>query len=131
MPDCLRSYDNRRLHVYLVWRLALDVAELAAGRPLDESRWLDLVPTRADLLGELPGLTSRPAGDLRAVISQETSRAAIIGHPLWRCDRAFWNATQVAAQQALQGEGVGMVEAFDAFTLVRWPENIVAWLRQP
>jgi DEAD/DEAH box helicase domain-containing protein len=129
--DCLRSYDNRRLHVYLDWRLALDVAELAAGRPLDEARWLDLVPTRADLLGELPGLTSSPAGELRAVASQETSRAAIIGHPLWRCDRAYWNATQVAAQQALQGEGVEMVEAFDAFTLVRWPENIVAWLRQP
>ena len=129
--DCLRSYDNRRLHVYLDWRLALDVAELAAGRPLDEARWLDLVPTRAGLLGELPGLTSSPAGELRAVVSRETSRAAIIGHPLWRCDRAFWNATQVAAQQALQREGVEMVEAFDAFTLVRWPENIVAWLRQP
>ena len=40
-PDCLRSYDNRWLHSALNWRLALDVAELALGNPLDESRWLD------------------------------------------------------------------------------------------
>ncbi len=28
-PDCLRSYDNRRLHPYLDWRLALDLAAVA------------------------------------------------------------------------------------------------------
>ena len=33
-PDCLRSWDNRRLHGALDWRLALDVAALAAGLPL-------------------------------------------------------------------------------------------------
>ena len=33
-PDCLRSYDNRWLHPALDWRLALDVAELAAGQDL-------------------------------------------------------------------------------------------------
>ena len=41
-PDCLRSYDNRHLHPYLSWRLALDVAELLLGQvaapgPLDVS----------------------------------------------------------------------------------------------
>ena len=30
-PDCLRSYDNRRLHGALDWRLALDMLDLAAG----------------------------------------------------------------------------------------------------
>src|SRR5262249_29130293 len=41
-PDCLRSYDNLRLHSRLDWRLALDVAELADGRTLNEGRWLSL-----------------------------------------------------------------------------------------
>ena len=38
-PDCLRSYDNRRLHGALDWRLALDVAELAADVPMNASRF--------------------------------------------------------------------------------------------
>ena len=40
-PDGLRSYDNRRLHGALDWRLALDVTDLASGVPLNTSRWLD------------------------------------------------------------------------------------------
>ena len=39
-PDCLRSYDNRRLHGALDWRLALDMLDLAAGKPLKTERWL-------------------------------------------------------------------------------------------
>ena len=39
-PDCLRSYDNRHLHPLLDWRLGLDLAELAAARPLQTDRWL-------------------------------------------------------------------------------------------
>jgi DEAD/DEAH box helicase domain-containing protein len=129
--DCLRSYDNRRLHLYLDWRLALDLAQLAAGQQLDESRWLQLAPRRAELLSELPTLRAEQAGDLQTLLSNETKKAAIIGHPLWRNDRAYWNATQVTAGEAAAAMGATTVEAFDAFTLLRWPENIVAWLRQP
>ena len=39
-PDCLRNYNNRFLHSALDWRLALDVAELVLGHPLDTDRWL-------------------------------------------------------------------------------------------
>ena len=46
-PDCLRSYDNRRLHGALDWRLALDVAELAAGHQLSTHRWLPGAPALA------------------------------------------------------------------------------------
>ena len=45
-PDCLRSYENRYVHALLDWRLALDVGEIAAGFPLDLSRWLiELMPS--------------------------------------------------------------------------------------
>ena len=40
--DCLRSYDNRRLHGVLDWRLALDMLDLLAGEPLRLSRWVEL-----------------------------------------------------------------------------------------
>ncbi len=46
-PDCLRSYDNRRLHGALDWRLGIDVATLAAGEPLDTHRWLSRAPILA------------------------------------------------------------------------------------
>lgn len=41
-PDCLRSWDNRRHHSGLDWRLALDMLDLAAGEPLKMNRWFDL-----------------------------------------------------------------------------------------
>ena len=41
-PDCLRSWDNRRHHSGLDWRLALDMLDLAAGEPLAMQRWMPL-----------------------------------------------------------------------------------------
>src|SRR5439155_25840727 len=46
-PNCLRSWDNRRTHGLLDWRLGLDVAELALGRPLSTGRSLDRAPRLA------------------------------------------------------------------------------------
>ena len=50
-PDCLRSYDNRRLHGALDWRLALDMMDLAAGRAAEDRplarRGAPLLPMRS------------------------------------------------------------------------------------
>ena len=86
-PDCLRSYDNRRLHGALDWRLALDMLDLAAGEPLDDARW---VSRGAAIAG---GLASTPTMDLVSgqldngvsyVGSADRTRAVLLGHPLWR-----------------------------------------------
>ena len=41
-PDCLRSYDNRQLHGWLDWRLALDLTDAALGREPTFDRWQKL-----------------------------------------------------------------------------------------
>ena len=52
-PDCLRNYSNRSLHQLLDWRLALDLAELTLGRPLDEERWLGAAGEAASVFASL------------------------------------------------------------------------------
>jgi DEAD/DEAH box helicase domain-containing protein len=109
-PDCLRSYENRRNHGYLDWRLALDMAEIAAGINYDENRWLrnseklatDLSSSYKDMgfdikkiqVGNLFGLTYEKKG-------------VIFSHPLWSNSQANWNDMQSQAffemQSAIQG----------------------------
>ena len=36
----LRNYNNRFIHSDLDWRLALDVAEIVLGIPINKERWL-------------------------------------------------------------------------------------------
>ena len=95
-PDCLRSYDNRRLHGALDWRLALDVADLASGALLNSARWLD----RADFLaasfmrafsGAVELQSASVEGGLLAVFRSDRKRGVIIGHPLWRHDEPSFN----------------------------------------
>ena len=132
-PDCLRSYDNRRLHGALDWRLALDVAALAAGQSLDPRRWLartaplaeafirayQVLPCRIDDLPE--GLT--------AIVRQDNRAAVIIGHPLWRTDHSHLNSGQRTALDILANQGVGNVDFSDAWTLQRVPSQVFRRLR--
>jgi DEAD/DEAH box helicase domain-containing protein len=127
-PDCLRSYDNRMLHPTLDWRLGLDLAELAAQRPLDTARWLADGDAIARALENAFGLEVEPAGALVAIRDPRSGRVAVLGHPLWPQDRSDWAPQQVGAVGALGGGGgVGMS---DLYTARRWPERIVAWLDQ-
>jgi DEAD/DEAH box helicase domain-containing protein len=129
-PDCLRSYDNRRLHGALDWRLALDVAGLAAGRPLAAERWL----TRIDHLAS--GFTRAFAdavscrvepigGGLVAIVRSDNERAVVIGHPLWRHDVAHFNAAQaVAYDEVVSDLGIANVVMSDAWVLQRIPAQV-------
>lgn len=84
-PDCLRSYDNRRLHNFLDWRLALDVAELATGGPATWSRWMDEAPRivhNALQAFELQGDIQHRDGVL--FVRGADGRQIRIAHPLLR-----------------------------------------------
>jgi len=126
-PNCLRSWDNRRLHGALDWRLALDAAELALGHPITLSRWLD----RADFLVSSfvdafrPGLPSEPqvvdTGGLLAVALADRSRGVVLGHPLWRHDRNFLNTSQADAFARLEALGVREPAISDLYVLDRSP----------
>ena len=132
-PRCLRSYDNRYLHPLLDWRLALDMGELAAGKPLELARWLDLgtrfVRDFASAYGPHSKMEHAAFGSLQGVVSHETKRAVFFGHPLWRLDEPYFvDAQEEALDQARTHPAVGEVQAFDLWTLRRNPATVFQWL---
>jgi DEAD/DEAH box helicase domain-containing protein len=128
-PDCLRSYDNHALHPYLDWRLGLDMAELAAGKPLNLERWLPHARESVTAFADGFGLVPLSIGDLWGVRDEQSGRVAFFGHPLWRLDQPFWVEPQVIAGEfARIDHGASEVRAFDLYTLTRFPQDIAAWL---
>lgn len=134
-PDCLRSYDNRRLHGALDWRLALDVATLAAGRPFDPSRWLRRAAPLAHAFIRAYGQALRCdtvvlRSGLTAIVRTDKERAAVVSHPLWRREAANFNDQQVAAVDELTSEGVRSVTMTDPWVLQRIPAQTYEQLAQ-
>ena len=128
-PDCLRAWDNRHLHGSLDWRLALDVTELALGRPLTTNRWLDLATPLAERFAQAYGLALEDlrieaAGGLTALCAG--SRAVVIGHPLWRVDDVL-SPEQDEALRDLRGRRITPVLS-DVRRLRSRPESVYAEL---
>jgi len=125
-PDCLRSWDNRRLHPLLDWRLALDVAELAAGRELTLNRWLADAPRLARNFVEAFGGALEGAvvvEDAELVALRAGTKAAVIGHPLWRREEQLWTPEQEAAAAVMRGHGL-KVSMIDVRQLRNQPESV-------
>ena len=133
-PDCLRSWDNRRLHGALDWRLALDVAALAAGLPLPLDRWLTRAERQADLFVRaysqaLPCRVELVSG-LHAIIRRDNQTAVVLGHPLWMHDERYLNAEQAEAYDIVRSDlGVPKVTISDLWVLDRIPARIFRLLR--
>ncbi|WP_431473628.1 hypothetical protein [Ornithinimicrobium sp. W1665] len=125
-PDCLRSYDNQMDHPWLDWRLALDVAELCLGRPMNEHRWLDRGPFASSMFrSAFDGVEEREAGDLFSLTTGR--RAVVLAHPLWRTDPDSWNTRQKAAAEALRQDGYTVLFS-DIRTLTLLPERVYGQL---
>jgi DEAD/DEAH box helicase domain-containing protein len=132
-PDCLRSYDNRQFHSVLDWRLAVDVAELAVGKPLTLARWLGrgrrLVEGFVVGFREALALEAVEVAGLPAVLATDRRRVAFFGHPLWRPEPTYFVAQQVEAEdEALEALSASEVRAFDLYSLAREPYKTFAWL---
>ena len=119
-PNCLRSYENQRIHSLLNWRLGIDFAELALGVPMDESRWLD----RGALVSQQFTKTFGQQGDLVieemssgifAVGRSDKKKVAILGHPLWRQDPRFFTDIQTNAYDELLALGYVDVKSSDMY----------------
>jgi DEAD/DEAH box helicase domain-containing protein len=133
-PNCLRSWDNRRIHGILDWRLALDVAELALGRVLTTSRAL----SRASILADRfiatfgasisGGLDAVTVDGLCAITRRDGSRAVVLGHPLWRHDIAHFNEQQADAIGALSDRGIADVVMSDTYLMDRAPVTVYSTL---
>ena len=132
-PDCLRSYNNRRLHSMLNWRLALDVAELAAGEDLRVSRWLDGAQTFAtqfrDAFRELDGIEVVKLGALQGI--SLAGRVVVLGHPFWRAEERYWVPEQLEAVYVARTKfSSSEIRCVDLFTAHREPDQVFAWLAE-
>lgn len=105
-PDCLRNYNNRFLHASLDWRLALDIAELVLGDPLDTDRWLG---SANDTAQRFAALCNHHAGNV--VVEQADGLVAVTGsgrlslvlsHPLWHMREGLAQDAQRNAKLMLE-----------------------------
>lgn len=122
-PDCLRSYDNRRLHPLLDWRLGLDLAELAAARPLEERRWLDDAPAIGSALAAAFGLRLETIADLPALRDDGRPKAAVLCHPMWSAEQR-----RRRVDGAASANGAPEIRCFDLYTAKSFPDEIAVWL---
>lgn len=132
-PDCIRSWDNRRLYGALDWRLALDVAGLAAGETLPVDRWLSRAPQMADIFVRAYrpalGCHVQQVGALHAIVRDDRQRAVLLGHPLWLHDPAYLNSAQAEAFDVLRSDhGIAHVEVSDLYILDRMHAQIFGQL---
>jgi DEAD/DEAH box helicase domain-containing protein len=115
-PDCLRSYNNRRIHGYLNWRLALDAVDLALGRELQVERWFESgFQAVSNLALTNPSLRFEIVNSLPVLVNDSTNNAFIFGHPLWSCDldRLVPMQSQAAAKLNESGFVVKFVSLFE------------------
>ncbi|ANH39189.1 ATP-dependent RNA helicase RhlE [Nocardioides dokdonensis FR1436] len=125
--DCLRSYDNSRLHGLLDWRLALDMLDLLADEPLALARWMELGRRAAEGIA-VTGLISLQAGTTSDGISYlhntSTGRSVLVGHPLWwrSEDRAV--EEQIVALDELAGMSSSVAQS-DVFEALRRPIALI------
>lgn len=127
-PDCLRSWDNRRHHSALDWRLALDMLDLAAGEPLRLERWFALGRRRGhDLQQQFPGeIVLQERAGVPVLMAGNGTKAVLLGHPLWwRDGQHHMVEEQADAMIELEQDGVESIYQSDPFELELSPARVL------
>lgn len=120
--DCLRDYGNMPYHGLLDWRLALDMADLAAGRPLDERRWLDRSVVIQAQLGRSFGWEPSEYEGVAALVAREEDAVYLLTHPLWGIEPASMGDTLGdALAEAKAAFPTFVVKCMSIFDAVRRP----------
>jgi DEAD/DEAH box helicase domain-containing protein len=134
---CLRDFYNLPYHGLLDWRLALDMARLAAdpGAPVDlvseigghPSSWRNLTEGADGETAALPALLSRlgfeldvQIAPLRAFFTPHRRRVLIERHPLWTDEHPTYLASVDAARKAHPRDEV---VAINPFRILRRPAD--------
>lgn len=130
--DCLRSYDNRFLHHFLDWRLALDMLDLLAGDSPSPDRWTGLGHQVAGGLERTALMSVKRAATSHGVpyvSSPDTGRAVLLGLPLWpRGGSEDVPDLSAALEELSVGYGVENVVQSDVFEAARRPLQILRGL---
>ncbi|MES0826578.1 DEAD/DEAH box helicase [Ruegeria sp. SCP11] len=130
-PDCLRNYNNRFLHASLDWRLALDVAELVLGDPLDTSRWLgnaqEIGQRFADLCNHHEGSVQVEHADGLVAVTGGGRLSLVLSHPLWHLREGLAQDAQKNAKLLLEANhGAGLrVEFVDIRDFAHHPQTYI------
>lgn len=132
-PDCLRTWDNIERHSQLDWRLALDIADLAANEPLDASRWSGqnfaaaqhFVHTFNRAKKNLGLSTHQLEGGTWVIESAITHRSIALGDPL--TDHSHSSDVLARVAHALRREP-REVEALDCLQLRQQPNRAFKFL---
>lgn len=133
---CLRDHANTVYHPWLDWRLALDMARLAADRDVSvqlaaeatstESIWAPLVDPHSGritrLLEELGWQHEDQIHGLNVYRdSNSPDRFALEVYPLWTPEHAAWRAASHAIQEQWSGAEVHVI---NPFRLIRQPAAV-------
>ena len=130
--DCLRSYDNRFLHHFLDWRLALDMLDLLAGDSPAPQRWTNLGQQVAEGLARtalMPVRQGRTTAGIPYVHSPQSGRAVLLGLPLWPRKDSF-DVPDLSAAMSELGViyGSGNIAQSDVFEAARHPLQVLRQL---
>lgn len=128
-PDCLRAWDNRRMHGSLDWRLALDVAHLVRGEAVAATGWGATSEAAAHQFARafrsvLPGVGVEVIDGFPAIVSPST--VALICHPLWPQSGPAQSGAQLSAAATARDCGRRVMWT-DARTLRTRPDRV--WTR--
>jgi DEAD/DEAH box helicase domain-containing protein len=131
-PDCLRSYNNRRIHKHLNWKLALDTVDIALGQSLSMDRWISgSTESLQRLVDGTEGIEVTQVAGLPTVVNVSTERtlAFVFGHPLWSYDsEQLLSKPQVEARDQLVNAG-HEVRHVSLYDIARKPIYLMQALR--
>jgi DEAD/DEAH box helicase domain-containing protein len=128
-PDCLRSYNNRRIHGYLDWRLALDTVELALGKELDLDRWFhNAEEALKGISHNRPNIEFEMNHGLPVLKNHDTKIALIFGHPLWSTAADQLTESQNSASASVHADGLVAIQA-NFFDVARKPLVLLGALK--
>lgn len=108
---CLREYNNMPYHALLDWRLALDMARLAAGfgsLDFEPQLWANVSQSVGKTLHSF-GYAAEPTqfGDLYGYTNPNRNRVLLLVHPLWtRQHPRYCEAKKVAEAAGLSAEPI-------------------------
>jgi DEAD/DEAH box helicase domain-containing protein len=121
--DCLKDYSNMSYHGLLDWRLAVDMAELAAGRQLNVGRWFDRADRDLEQFCQAFGWKFQTFNNMPGAVYTEIEKpiALIASHPLWNRHPDFAGRELAEAIVDADGQGFEQYAIHTLYDLARRP----------
>ena len=110
--NCLRTYHNISSHHELDWRLALDLAEVIIGQPLNKNRWYaDAIKLSENFRDNFNSnwrdhvsLEMEVFDGLPVIFDTNHQKALVLSHPLWHKKESALNDEQLNVKFSIQGD---------------------------